>query len=1215
MALPAGVRRANASHILLDNQSSVHIFHNKNLLSKPLSRSPVPLHLGGIVEGQVLKTDRQGSFLDIANGNVWFSTRSVANILSLHQLHEDGFPTLYDKEQDCFALSTPNDGVLVFRWDNDIEHYVCNFDTHVRETSKTNTGYAYPTVAQNAAKYPARQLKAAKTARELLHRAGFPSTGKLKELISSGNVINEGTSVQDLERADDIFGPSVASMKGKTSKIQPTTMPLERPRSVVRGALTMHVDVVFMRAVPYLFAVTTPLGYLSIEVLTEKATPVASDDMERFVRSTSALQKALFKMFNEYRAHQFAIEQLLTDNEGGIQRLTSDIQALGCVINPNGPGQHVALVEHKAKILKERRRCHIHHVPFALPLILELYLIRHCVYTMNMMPTKTRGDHIAPAVDFFGRKLDSGRDLRFVWGDLCQAYNPNNTITNSDTARTDTCVLLLSTGNLNGSVKMMNLSTWKVVTRDQWKVIPYDHATVMQISQRAMADEVSLTSKQRLAHRAKDAVFRRVHTEIIGTAEDDQAVVVADENPIILHDLAPTDEDDASLVADRSAADERGESPTPEDVVDPRGDTIAVDAIQGTIGDTPLPTEAPVVIETVQPEPDEPVSSAGVENDPSPHTAVSEDILVPELSSATDTGDDAAPTESRYNLRNAKRYPTSTVFTTYHSYALKCNTLCAHKSDIIHHMTAAKALKRLREPAVKAIVKELLSLCDKNAWTPVDTSTLTRQQCRKIIRSSMFIKEKYLADGSFEKLKARLVAGGHMQKREDFGDVSSPVVNATSVHIIAVIAARERRHVYTVDVGSAFLNSDMSGDNVLMSLDPLLADILCKLDGLYSKFRNKDGTLVVHLTKALYGCIRSSLLWYETLSAFLIECGFVRNAYDPCVLNRSSLDSPQCTVCFHVDDLFITCVDDKVALQLVKQLKGRFGEVSVHSGTTHNYLGAVFDFCESEKVRISMPHHTQQLIDDSGIEGKSNSPAATDLFDIDTDSPLLKEEEKHWFHSFVHRVMYLANRINGECLVACSFLSSRTQFPTVQDMEKLKRLLRYLNANPTLVLTLYMTSVTPAVVLQYTDASYGVHSDGKSHSGSCISLGFGAIHARSVKQKINTKSSTESELVALSDEASRGLWCKHFLEEQEIRVPQVTQFQDNMSAMMLATKGMATAHRSRHIKVRYFWVSDYIRRQEMKLVHLESWSMIADGLTKPLIGADFIRMRRLLLNM
>ena len=56
-------------------------------------------------------------------------------------------------------------------------------------------------------------------------------------------------------------------------------------------------------------------------------------------------------------------------------------------------------------------------------------------------------------------------------------------------------------------------------------------------------------------------------------------------------------------------------------------------------------------------------------------------------------------------------------------------------------------------------------------------------------------------------------------------------------------------------------------------------------------------------------------------------------------------------------------------------------------------------------------------------------------------------------------------------------------------------------------------------VTAHVDASFGCHENGKSHTGVCITLGDGPVFVRSVKQKIVTKSSTEAELVALSDEA------------------------------------------------------------------------------------------------
>ena len=54
------------------------------------------------------------------------------------------------------------------------------------------------------------------------------------------------------------------------------------------------------------------------------------------------------------------------------------------------------------------------------------------------------------------------------------------------------------------------------------------------------------------------------------------------------------------------------------------------------------------------------------------------------------------------------------------------------------------------------------------------------------------------------------------------------------------------------------------------------------------------------------------------------------------------------------------------------------------------------------------------------------------------------------------------------------------------------------------------------VLKWYVDASFGVHPDFKSHTGGVMTMGEGTIQSVSSKQKLNTRSSCEAELVGLS---------------------------------------------------------------------------------------------------
>ena len=68
----------------------------------------------------------------------------------------------------------------------------------------------------------------------------------------------------------------------------------------------------------------------------------------------------------------------------------------------------------------------------------------------------------------------------------------------------------------------------------------------------------------------------------------------------------------------------------------------------------------------------------------------------------------------------------------------------------------------------------------------------------------------------------------------------------------------------------------------------------------------------------------------------------------------------------------------------------------------------------------------------------------------------------------------------------------------------------------------------------WVDSLYAVHPDMKSHSGIFRSLGKGTAYSTSSKQKLNTKSSTEAEIVAIDDSKGQILWSRNFLMAQRV---------------------------------------------------------------------------------
>ncbi len=160
----------------------------------------------------------------------------------------------------------------------------------------------------------------------------------------------------------------------------------------------------------------------------------------------------------------------------------------------------------------------------------------------------------------------------------------------------------------------------------------------------------------------------------------------------------------------------------------------------------------------------------------------------------------------------------------------------------------------------------------------------------------------------FDNFKARLVAGGDQQDKELYDNISSPIASTASILAVVAIAAHEGRLVIAIDIGGAFLNADITnmGIKVHMRLNQTLTSMLMSIDPGHARFVEEQGTSVVELDKALYGCVEAATLWYANLSATLKRIEFTPNSFKNFVFNKVGRDGVQITEAMHVDDLFVT---------------------------------------------------------------------------------------------------------------------------------------------------------------------------------------------------------------------------------------------------------------------------------------------------------------------
>ena len=382
---------------------------------------------------------------------------------------------------------------------------------------------------------------------------------------------------------------------------------------------------------------------------------------------------------------------------------------------------------------------------------------------------------------------------------------------------------------------------------------------------------------------------------------------------------------------------------------------------------------------------------------------------------------------------------------------------------------------------------------------------------------------------------------------------------------------------------------------VVMKLEGVMAEIIIKIDPKkYEKFvvqENGKDVIYVILTKALYGTLQAALLFWQNLSTQLQEWGFEINPYDFCVANKT-IDGKQCTIIWHVDDLKISHVGPKAVTTILDLLDARYGQeivggvqapITFTSGKKHDYLGMLLDYTETGVVKIDMQEYVTKILGEmpEDMDGTASSPAAEYLFTIKNGIELLNQEKSEFFHATVAKLLFLCKRGRPDIQTAIAFLCTRVQAPTKHDYNKLSRTIKYLRNTTKLVLRLSADNLT--IVKWWVDASYGVHHDMKSHTGGVMSLGTGAAYSTSKKQKLNTKSSTEAELVGIEDVLPQALWTKYFMEAQGYGITTLLH-QDNQSTIKLADNGKASSGKgTRHINIRYFFITDHIARKEVAI--------------------------------
>ncbi|UYV80232.1 K02A2.6-like, partial [Cordylochernes scorpioides] len=485
-----------------------------------------------------------------------------------------------------------------------------------------------------------------------------------------------------------------------------------------------------------------------------------------------------------------------------------------------------------------------------------------------------------------------------------------------------------------------------------------------------------------------------------------------------------------------------------------------------------------------------------------------------------------------------------------------------------------------KENWVKAIQEEKDSLKKNETWDFVNTEEV---KGKKILSSRWIFKIK---DGGH--YKARLVARGNEQKGLDFDETFSPVVSTISLRMLLSLSVKKNLKFKTFDVKTAFLYGYLD-EEIFMYLPEGYED-------------NK----ICRLKKALYGLRQAPSKWNKRFEAFLKTKGLVKSKLENCIFKNQN---GSLILALYVDDGMLFGSDEKEMDNLLVELAQEF-EIRI-SNNPEMFVGMNI-MNKDEGLILSQHDYIECVLKKYNM--LDAKPVTTPIVGAVKIDPILenKSEGNFPYREAVGSLLYLANKTRPDVAYAVGYEGRSMHEPTNQDIQNVKRTMRYLKQTKTFGLH-YSKQDEDMELNAYCDSDFaGDMKTRKSTSGYTILFGKGPISWSSRKQPIVALSTTEAEYIAAAECVKELIYMKALIEELTNETILAKLNIDNQSAMTLMKTGQMN-RKTKHIDVRYHFLKDQIR-ENVDVQFCPTQDQVADILTKTLPKETFEKHRSSLLQ-
>ena len=464
--------------------------------------------------------------------------------------------------------------------------------------------------------------------------------------------------------------------------------------------------------------------------------------------------------------------------------------------------------------------------------------------------------------------------------------------------------------------------------------------------------------------------------------------------------------------------------------------------------------------------------------------------------------------------------------------------------------------------------------------------------------SKLVLNIKRDEQGNVDKYKARLVAKGFRQiAGRDYDEVFAPTAQHVTLRVLLAAASSAKFEVDQLDVKTAFLNGELSGD-VYMKLPPEL------------------GNTVWRLHKALYGLKQAARAWFAKLRTSMIDHGFTPSKHEPCLFFKGE-GNHRVYVMVHVDDALVAGSRNQV--NDAKRSMASMFEVK-DMGPAHHYLGMTITRHEDGGYSLTQPRYVEDML---------RRFSMSDCKQAVTPLPVGQKLSKgmgnelpagNLYQALVGSLLYLSVNTRPDISHACGILSRFMSCPTQTHWDAAKHVLRYLKGTQHLGIRFSGRAASNQGVWacrMFTDADFAADSDKRRSTTGAVMLMHGAaVLWISKLQSVVATSTTEAEFIAAAMATKEGLWVRKVLGEITGTMQPLHLSVDNQAAIVLVSEHTAgQSGRTKHIDVQYQFVRDRYQRGDLSIQFVPTTDQRADMFTKQLGGPEFRRHRSIVMGM